>query len=59
MHLIKKLDETCLKIFSNKWIGNGLVVITFAVAAFYFSMISVLNPWSVKLPALDSAVSSS
>ncbi len=55
-NMIKKIDELCLRLFSNKLISNGLVMITLATAAVYFCMASVLNPWSVKLPALDSAV---
>lgn len=31
-------------------------IIILVVSAVYFSMASVLNPWSVKLPSLDSAV---
>lgn len=56
MDILKKTDEICLKIFSNKTISRGLVMITLAVAAVYFCMVSVLNPWAVKLPSLDSAV---
>ena len=56
MHILKKVDEVCLKVFSNKLIASGFVVAVLSVTAVYFCMASVLNPWSVKLPALDSAV---
>lgn len=56
MYILKKTDEICLKIFSNKVIVSCLIIITLAITAVYLCMASVLNPWSVKLPALDSAV---
>lgn len=54
--MIKRADEFCIKLFSNKWISGGLVLLTLAACAVYFCMGSVLHPWSVKLPSLDSTV---
>ena len=41
---------------SYKKICILFVLVGFAAAAFFYCMASTLNPWSQKLPHLDSAV---